>query len=57
MNTKWMQKFAVVINGEYIDMIRYVFPLNEEHKLRERKRIGKRNRAAFKNVELVRISE
>jgi len=55
MNIGWMAKYAVVIKGEYMDMVRYLVPLNDAQILRERKRLGSFDRdTSYKDVTMER---
>ena len=55
MNNNWMDTYAVVIDGDYMDKIRYVFPLSEKQRDKERKRIAQECGSTFKKVLLVGV--
>lgn len=55
MNIKWMSKYAVIIKGGYMDMVRYLIPLSDQQIRRERVRIGHEGRILLKHVQLVRV--
>lgn len=54
MNTSWLTKYAVVINGEFDGLVGYLAPLNGEQISREISRISAENEISYKDVNMVR---
>lgn len=58
MNVKFLKKYAIVIDGQYLDSIRYLVELTDNQKTRERKRIAVDNfGTSYKDVQMVRVYE
>ena len=56
MNTKFLNKYSVVIDGEHKGLIWYLAPLGDKQRYREKRRIAlENNYTSYKDARLVSL--